>query len=104
MKVHFQIQNDLFTQKEEPFGGTVKVMLMHLLLSFSVQNLLKNPYFGCKAEIWRPGLESTYRDPEIQYIFQVPRCKFSHQAKKSQYQSIMQFFIPKQRNFFFCCC
>ena len=41
---------------------------------------------------------------EIQYIFQVPRCKFSHQAKKSQYQSIMQFLIPKQRNFFFCCC
>ena len=38
---------------------------------------------------------------EIQYIFQVPRCKFSHQAKKSQYQSIMQFLIPKQRNFFF---
>ena len=62
MKVHFQIQNDLFTQKEEPFGETVKVMLIHLLLSFSMQNLLKNPYYGCKAEIWRPGLESTYRD------------------------------------------
>ena len=51
MKVHFQIQNDLFTQKEEPFGETVKVMLIHLLLSFSMQNLLKNPYYGCKAEI-----------------------------------------------------
>ena len=36
MNVHFQIQNDLFTQKEEPFGEIVKAMLMHLLLSFSV--------------------------------------------------------------------
>ena len=37
---------------------------------------------------------------KIQSIFQFSRCKFSHLLTKSQYQSIMQFLIPKQRNFF----
>ena len=30
--------------------------------------------------------------------------KFSHLVKKSQYQSIMLFLVPKQRNVFFCSC
>ena len=33
------------------------------------------------------------------YIFQFSQCKFSHIVNKSQYQSIIQYFIPKQRNF-----
>ena len=35
---------------------------------------------------------------EIQFIFQLSRCKSSHVVKTSWYQSIMQFHIPKQRN------
>ena len=37
---------------------------------------------------------------EIWSIFQFSRCKISHLVKKSQYQSIKQFLIPKQRNTF----
>ena len=35
---------------------------------------------------------------EIQSIFQFSRSKFFHLVKKPQYQSIIQFLIPKQKN------
>ena len=37
---------------------------------------------------------------ETQPIFQFTWCKFSNLIKKSQYLTIMQFLIPKQRNVF----
>ena len=46
------------------------------------------------------GFELTY-DLGNTIYFQLSRCKFSHLVKKSQYQSMIQFFIPKQRNITF---
>ena len=45
-----------------------------------------------------PGFELTYHDSGNTIHFSIFTMQFCHLVTKSQYQSIIQFFNPKQRN------